>query len=120
METKTQLKTSNLAAPSRAASVSPITEKVLGKVEKQGNYPEKNFRAGAISATIWRNIGQKENGEETEYKTISLERRYTDKEGKWQSTNCFRVNDLPKAKVALEEAYKYLVLNEQNLFNGGM
>jgi hypothetical protein len=89
-------------------------------VEKQGNYPEKSFRAGAISATVWRNHGKKENGEETEYKTISIERRYTDRTGEWKSTNSMRVNDLPKAKVALDEAYKYLVLNEQKLFNGGM
>ena len=88
--------------------------------EHQGNHPEKQFRAGAISAPVWLNTGQKDNGEATKYRTISLERRYTDKEGKWQSSNSFRVNDLPKAKVALEEAYKYVVFNEQSLSNGGM
>src|SRR3989338_103465 len=119
METKIQTQKigTRLVCASTVLGTPTTMEKVI---QRQGNYPEKNFRAGAISATIWRNVGQKENGEETEYKTISIERRYTDKEGKWQSTNSLRVNDLPKAKVALEEAYKYLVLNEQNLFNGGM
>lgn len=93
------------------------TQKV---VEKAGNLPEKKFRAGGISATVWLNKGQKPNGEETEYRTISIERSYTDKEGQWHSTNSLRVNDLPKARVALEEAYKHVVLNEQKLFNGGM
>jgi hypothetical protein len=82
-----------------------------------GNLPEKKIRAGAITATIWLNKGYNSNGEETEYRTISLERNYTDKEGRWQSTNSFRVNDLPKANVVLNKAYEYLVLAEQDLLN---
>ena len=50
--------------------------------EKQGNVPEKKIRAGNISATIWLNKGQTTKGETSEYRTISLERSYTDKEGK--------------------------------------
>ena len=86
---------------------------------KPGNLPEKKYRAGGISATVWLNKGQKVTGEETEYRTVSLERSYTDKEGKWQSTNSMRVNDLPKATVVLQKAYEHLVLNEQDLFKGG-
>ena len=84
-----------------------------------GNFPEKKFRAGAISATIWANKGQKVNGQETEYKTISVERAYTDKEGKWQSTNTFRVNDLPKLNAILQRAFETLTVQEQDLFKGG-
>ena len=84
--------------------------------EQTGNVPEKKFRAGAISATIWLNKGQRANGELSEYRTISLERVYKDKTGNWQSTNSFRINDLPKAAVALQRAYEHLVLNEQDLF----
>jgi hypothetical protein len=84
-----------------------------------GNLPEKKFRAGAIAATIWLNKGSRPDGEDSEYRTISLERNYKDKEGNWQSTNCFRVSDLPKAEVVLKKAYEYLVLNEQDLFQGG-
>ncbi|MEK6901744.1 MAG: hypothetical protein AABX37_05350 [Nanoarchaeota archaeon] len=89
------------------------------KVSGAGNLPEKKFRAGAISATVWLNKGQKATGEETEYRTVSIERSYTDKEGKWQSTNSMRVGDLPKATVVLQKAYESLVLNEQDLFKGG-
>ena len=86
------------------------------EVKPAGNLPEKKFRAGGVSATVWRNHGQKSSGEESEYRTISIERSYTDKEGKWQSTNSMRVNDLPKASVVLQRAYEFLVLNEQDLF----
>jgi len=84
-----------------------------------GNLPEKKFRAGSVSATIWLNKGQKVNGEEAEYRTISVERSYTDKNGNWQSTNSMRINDLPKAQLVLQKAYEYVVLNHQDLFKGG-
>jgi len=91
-------------------------QKVVVEEVVVGNLPEKKFRAGAVSATIWLNKGHKPTGEETEYRTISIERSYTDKEGNWKSTNSMRINDLPKARVVLQEAYKYLVLAEQDLF----
>ena len=84
------------------------------EVKESGNPPEKKFRAGAISATVWANKGSKANGEEAEFKTVKLERSYTDKEGKWQSTDSLRINDLPKAMLVLQKAYEYIVLNEQN------
>ena len=81
--------------------------------ENAGNLPEKKFRAGAVSATIWKNKAENKEGSEVEYNTISIERNYTDKEGKWQSTNSFRINDLPKASVVLNKAYEYLILKEE-------
>ncbi|MBS3169319.1 hypothetical protein J4210_02440 [Candidatus Woesearchaeota archaeon] len=90
------------------------------KEEREGNLPEKKFRAGAISATIWLNKGQLASGLESEYRTISIERNYTDKEGKWHSNNSLRINDLPKARLVLDRAYEFLLLQEQDLFKGGM
>jgi len=88
-----------------------VNEKVVVNKETQQkeNFPEKKFRAGSISATVWLNKGQK-SGEILEYRTISIERSYTDKEGKWQSTNSMRVNDLPKAALVLQRAYEHLVV----------
>lgn len=82
--------------------------------EELTNSPEKKFRAGAISATIWLNKGQIFNGVESKFKTISLERSYTDKEGKWHTTNNLRVNDLPKAQTVLQKAFEHIVLAEHN------
>lgn len=75
------------------------------------NTPEKKFRAGAISATVWKNHGVKD-GQISEYQTVTFERSYKDKEGNWQTTNSLRVNDLPKASVVLQKAYEELVLRE--------
>ncbi len=107
-----------IAQPAKQPTVLQV-QKTSGSYEGQGNLPEKKFRAGAISATVWLNKGHRPNGEESEYRTISLDRNYTDKEGKWQSTNSFRLTDLPKAGLVLQKAYEYLVFNEQDLFKGG-
>ncbi|HLD33544.1 MAG TPA: hypothetical protein VJB66_02375 [Candidatus Nanoarchaeia archaeon] len=82
----------------------------LGIPKTATNQPEKKFRAGAVSVTVWKNTGQKDNGEQIEYQTISMERSYKDKSGEWKYTNSLRVNDLPKAGIALQKAYEYLVM----------
>ena len=84
--------------------------------QSTGNTPEKKFRAGSISATVWSNRGQNKTGEAVEYKTISLDRCYKDEKDEWQNTNSLRISDLPKASVVLQKAYEYLVLKEQELF----
>lgn len=73
------------------------------------NKPEKKFKAGAVSVTVWSNPITKD-GKSGEYKTISLGRSYK-KGGNWQNTQTLRISDIPKATVALQEAYKYLVIN---------
>tara|TARA_Y100000310_G_scaffold341396_1_gene440399 strand:+ start:1556 stop:1828 length:273 start_codon:yes stop_codon:yes gene_type:complete len=84
--------------------------------QNTGNTPEKKYRAGSISATVWSNKGQNKTGEAVEFKTISLSRCYRDEKGDWQNTASLRIGDLPKAGVVLQKAYEYLILNEQELF----
>jgi hypothetical protein len=79
-------------------------------LEPQGPGPEKRFRAGAISAAVWRNEGKSQTGEPTEYRTISFERRYKDKTDQWQTSHSLRMNDLPKAALVLTKAYEFLAL----------
>jgi len=73
------------------------------------NLPEKNFRAGAVSLSIWNN--KIEDGEGS-YRTISMDRSYKDKDGNWKRVNSLRVNDLPKAAVLIQKAYEYIVLGD--------
>jgi len=73
------------------------------------NKPEKKFRAGAVTATIWRN----QTEDNKEYSTVSFERSYKDKNGEWKNTNSLRVNDLPKAAMVISKAYEFLALNEK-------
>ena len=83
------------------------TQKLVGK-----NMPAMKFKAGAISATIWANKGTSKKGEEVAFQTVSLDRRYKDKEGNWQSSGSLRSSDIPKAMLVLQEAYKAITLNQ--------
>jgi len=78
------------------------------------NLPEKKFRAGAVSATIWQNSGQRQDGSLASFNTISFERGYKDKQGNWKSTSSLRVADIPKAVVVLNKAYEYIVMKAQS------
>ncbi len=46
-------------------------------------------------------------GEITMLKKISIQKRYTNADGEWNSTNSFDVNDLPKLKLVVGEVYRY-------------
>ena len=70
--------------------------------------PEKKFRAGAVSATVWINTNEKGS-----FPSIQLGKSYRDKENNWKETSSFNVNDVPKALVVLQEAYKYVAMREK-------
>jgi hypothetical protein len=78
------------------------------------NRPEKKFRAGSVAATVWANEIASKTGEKVTFKTITLERSYKDKDGKWKNTGSFRINDLPRAALVLNKAYEYLVFKEKD------
>lgn len=78
-------------------------EDIMGK-----NLPEKKYKAGAISATIWKNDGSKD-GKPFSYRTISVQRSYKDSSGEWKHTTQFRPADIPKLTLVLNKAYEYIV-----------
>ena len=76
------------------------------------NKPETKVRVGAVTATVWKNIFQKD-GKTYENFSVNLQRSYKDKDEKWQNTDSLKTNDLPKAILALQKAYEFLVLAEK-------
>ena len=87
------------------------TKTNIKQVSSEKNTPEKKFRAGAISATVWKNETIKD-GKVVEYRTISFTRNYQDAKGEWNTTSSLRINDLPRARLVLDKAYEYLILKE--------
>jgi hypothetical protein len=83
----------------------PSVNDVMGK-----KMPETKFRSGAIAATIWSNETVRD-GKKVEYKSVTFERSYKDKNDQWQSTNSLRTADIPKAILVLSKAYEHLALN---------
>ena len=77
------------------------------------NKPEQSYAAGGVRLAIWKNTAKTKAGQDAEYFTVKLERRYKDQNDAWQSTTALHVNDVPKARLLLEKAYAYLVLKSE-------
>jgi len=70
--------------------------------------PEKVFKIGVVRASVFRNNIVKA-GQSISLPKVVIEVRYKDKAGNWQGTNSLSVNDLPKAILALQKAFEYLM-----------
>jgi len=70
--------------------------------------PEKVFKVGAVRASIFRNIIVK-NGQSIPLPKVAIEVRYKDKTGQWNGTNSLSINEIPKAILALQKAFEYLM-----------
>ena len=74
--------------------------------------PEKRIKVGACTASIFANEFDGQNGKVV-VKSVSLQRSYKDKEGNFQNTTSLKANDIPKAVLALNKAYDYMVSDEK-------
>jgi len=74
--------------------------------------PVKKISAGAVQVAIWENEASGAHGAQGSYHTVSMERRYKDKEGNWKSTGSLKMNDLPKAVLALQKAYEHIAIRD--------
>ena len=74
--------------------------------------PETVFKVGAVRASVFRNIIQK-NGKSIPLPKVAIEVRYKDKTGQWNGTNSLSLNDLPKAILALQKAFEYLMQHRE-------
>ena len=74
--------------------------------------PEIVFKVGAVRASVFRNIIEK-NGETIPLPKVAIEVRYKDKTGQWKGTNSLSLNDLPKAILALQKAFEYLMEHKE-------
>jgi hypothetical protein len=73
-----------------------------------GKAPIDKIKYGGLTLDIWENSGDK-----GKFYTFTLQRSY--KQGNdWKNTNSLRVNDLPKAILALQKAYEKSLASEQD------
>lgn len=73
------------------------------------NAPTNRIQVGNISVSVWNNESKTKEGKEFTFTTFTLQRGYQ-KDGQWENTNILRKADLPKAILALEEAFKMSVM----------
>ena len=74
--------------------------------------PEKKFKCGACEVSIFENVITTKEGEKRRFKKASFQKRYKTADGEWKSTNSLDADDIPKAELVLNEAYKYLTLSK--------
>jgi hypothetical protein len=74
--------------------------------------PETVFKVGAVRAAVFRNTIEK-NGQSIQLPKVVIEVRYKDKTGQWNGTNSLSINDLPKAILALQKAFEYLMEHKE-------
>ncbi|HPM86057.1 MAG: hypothetical protein PHY04_01060 [Candidatus ainarchaeum sp.] len=70
--------------------------------------PVKNVKLGGIEVAVWENSSK----EGKKFFTTTIDRNYKVGED-WKKTNSLRDNDLPKAILALQEAYHFVSLKEE-------
>ena len=74
--------------------------------------PEKKFKCGPISASLWAEDKTMENGV-VKFYSINITKAYKDGDN-WKNTNNFNAEDLPKVALVANEAYKYIRLSSSN------
>ena len=72
--------------------------------------PEKVFRVGYVSASVFANASGSESGRE--FRNVTLQRSYQDDDGKRQYTGSLALGDLPNAIRVLQLAQSYVESQE--------
>ncbi len=74
--------------------------------------PEKKFKCGQISISIW--AESKTVGDEmVKFYSMSIDKNYKDGD-EWKNAKSFATEDLPKVALVVNEAYRYLRLRSSN------
>ena len=74
--------------------------------------PEKKFKCGPISASIWAEDKTVESGV-IKFHSVNITKTYKDGD-EWKHTNSFNTEDLLKVALVANEAYKYIRLSSSN------
>ena len=70
--------------------------------------PVARFKAGQVSAAIWSNEVQMPRGP-VEILKATIQRRYKDHNGQWQSSTSFSRNEIPLAIHCLQKAFERII-----------
>lgn len=74
--------------------------------------PEAEFRAGLISASVWRNEMQQDGQTVVRY-SIRPQKRYRKDDGSYTDTETYFPEDLPKLILVIQKSYEFTTLKER-------
>jgi len=80
--------------------------------------PVAKFRAGQVSSALWENQVQVKGAAVTILKA-TVQRRYKDRDGNWQSSSSFSRNEIPLAIHCLQKTFEKIIeMQSENAGNG--
>ena len=82
-----------------------------------GQTPLAKFRVGQLASAVWSNDIEVKGRTVTILKA-TVQRRYKDKDGNWQSSGSFSRNEIPLAVYCLQKAFEKIV-ETQNTVSAG-
>ncbi|NQU74822.1 MAG: hypothetical protein HQ546_00740 [Planctomycetes bacterium] len=82
-----------------------------------GQTPLAKFRAGQMASAVWANDTEVK-GQTVTILKATVQRRYKDKDGNWQSSGSFSRNEIPLAVFCLQKAFDKIV-EMQNTASAG-
>ena len=72
--------------------------------------PVTTFRHRTISASVFENTSDKDRA----YFSVSIQRRYKDKEGAWHNSSNFMRDELPVLEHVTRQAFAFILEQEAN------
>ena len=80
--------------------------------------PVVKIRAGTVSAALWENEINAKNGGKVTVLKATVQRRYKNKSGTWQSSASFSRNEIPLAIFCLQKAFEKIIETQIDSANG--
>ena len=84
-----------------------VENKKAEEIKSEGRGPVKKVKVGAIEVAVWENSSK----DGKKFFTTTMDRSYKMGE-EWKKTGSLRNEDLPKAILALQEAYHFVAVKE--------
>ena len=82
-----------------------------------GQTPIAKFKAGQVSSAVWENQVQVK-GQSITILKATVQRRYKDHDGNWQSSGSFSRNEIPLAIYCLQKAFEKIIEKQGEAANG--
>ena len=79
--------------------------------QQNDSKPIKDFRAGNIQASVWRNEVQKDGQTVVRYQ-VKIQKQFRKDDGNYQETNYYFRDDIPRLILVAQKAFEYISLNE--------
>ena len=75
--------------------------------------PEREFRAGGVSAAIWKSASTNQDGRTVDRWSVKIQKRYQDQQsGDWRSSDYYYGSELADLALVAQRAYEFIRLRD--------